>query len=322
MGRLEMNEGQHRARTRRHQHDEEALRLDRADPGIVRAKQPQEAVVLRLPVRSTSEGVHDVVSPLASARTVRPRTRTIGRAAIAQMRELSLMAAVVAKAPLVRIVRQDLRTAEALVPVDESVASARPVVLVHGLGGTKSGWSALTRALKARGVTVHAMSYSPVGVTVEQLAERLEATVVRLRSETGADKVHLVGHSLGGVVIAQAFADGRLGGQIDTVVTIAAPFGGSPWASLLPLGATIRALRGGSPLLRRLAVAPAPEGVRWLAITATLDIIVPGRRAVPPQPGAQIVSIDDVGHLGLLLSTQVVSRIVAALPAAEMAAAA
>jgi len=61
--------------------------------------------------------------------------------------------------------------------------------------------------------------------------------------------------------------------------------------------------------------------VRWLAFTATLDIIVPGRRAVPPQSEAQTVSVDDVGHLGLLLSRQVVSRIVDALPAGEPAAA-
>jgi triacylglycerol lipase len=49
-------------------------------------------------------------------------------------------------------------------------------------------------------------------------------------------------------VIAQAFADGRLSGQVDTVVTIAVPFGGSPWARLLPLGAIVR---GGQPHRRR-----------------------------------------------------------------------
>src|SRR6478672_8573588 len=49
-------------------------------------------------------------------------------------------------------------------------------------------------------------------------------------SQTGADKVHLVGHSLGGVVIAQAIAGGRLTGRVDTVVTLASPFGGSPSA--------------------------------------------------------------------------------------------
>jgi pimeloyl-ACP methyl ester carboxylesterase len=52
-----------------------------------------------------------------------------------------------------------------------------------------------------------AMSYPPLGTSVEQLAERLVAEVERILRRTGADKVHLVGHSLGGAVIAEAIAD-------------------------------------------------------------------------------------------------------------------
>jgi hypothetical protein len=139
-------------------------------------------------------------------------------------------------------------------------------------------------------------------------------------AKTGADKVHLVGHSLGGVVIAEAIASGRLAGQVDTVVTLGAPFRGSPWAHLFPFGAITRALRGDSPLLRRIARAPVPEGVRWLAFTATFDMIVPGPRSVPPHPGVETVTVGGVGHLGMLLSQQVVGRIVAVLAGSGWAA--
>ena len=98
-------------------------------------------------------------------------------------------------------------------------------------------------------------------------------------------------------------------------VTLAAPFGGSPWANLLPFVAVVRALREGSPLLRRLACAPIPDGVRWLAFTAPLDMIVPGLRSVPAHADVETVTVGGVGHLGMLLSRQVVGRIVAALPA-------
>ncbi len=206
-------------------------------------------------------------------------------------------------------------------PLQPKVRPVRPVLLVHGWAGTTAGWFALTDALRARGVTVAAMSYRPFGTSVEQLAERLADSVSDLLSETGADKVHLVGHSLGGVVIAQAFADGLLAGRVDSVVTMAAPFGGSPWANLLPVGATVRSLRDGSPLLRRLARAPVPDGVRWLAITATSDLIVPGRRSVPAHAEVQTMTVDGVGHSGLLLSSHVVSSIVAALPTHEQAVA-
>jgi triacylglycerol lipase len=260
-----------------------------------------------------------LLSPIGAAR---PSAQVIGRAAVAQVQELGVMAAVAAMAPLGRAGRSLERAVDALLPVAGHAAStARPVLLVHGFAGTKSCWFALTRALRARGMTVDAIDYLPFGTSVERLADRLAVKVASLLAETGADKVHLVGHSLGGVIIAQAFADGRLTGQVDTVVTIAAPFGGSPWANLLPLGATVRALRDGSPLLRRLATAPVPDGVQWVAFTATLDMIVPGRRSVPAQAGVRTVTVDNVGHVGLLLSQQVVGRIVDALPKHERAVA-
>jgi pimeloyl-ACP methyl ester carboxylesterase len=168
-------------------------------------------------------------------------------------------------------------------------------------------------------VTVDAITYTPFGNSVGQLADRLVAEVRTILSQTGADKLHLVGHSLGGVVIAQAIADGGLDGLVDTVVTLGSPFGGSPWANLLPFGEIARTLREGSPLLRRLASAPAPDGVRWLAFTAALDIIVPGLRSVPAHAKVETITVGGVGHLGMLLSRQVVKHIVDALPACSIA---
>jgi triacylglycerol lipase len=206
-------------------------------------------------------------------------------------------------------------TLVALQRVQAHPASTRPVLLVHGFGGTKSSWYFVARALAAEGLTVDAITYTPFGTSVEQLADRLAVEVERMLSQTGADRVHLIGHSLGGVVIAQAIASGRLAGKVDTIVTLGAPFGGSPWAHLLPVGAIARALREGSPLLRRLASTPVPEGLRWLAITATLDVVVPGARSVPAHAEVETVTIGGVGHLGMLASPQVVRRIVAAFSA-------
>jgi triacylglycerol lipase len=250
--------------------------------------------------------------PIGGARSL---VRMIGRAAMVQAYEVGLMASLAAMAPL-HLAGGSSDPAFGAPSVQERTApAARPVLLVHGFGGTKSSWSFLARTLRARGLTVDAITYAPFGTSVEQLADRLAVEVERMLSQTGADKVHLVGHSLGGVVIAQAIAGGRLTGQVDTVVTLGAPFGGSPWANLLPVGAVARALREGSPLLRRLASAPVPDGVRWLAFTATLDMIVPGIRSVPAHAEVETVTFGGVGHLGMLLSRQVVGRIVTALPA-------
>jgi triacylglycerol lipase len=247
--------------------------------------------------------------------------RRIGHVAVVQAFEVRLMASVAARAPLHLVGGgfDEGLSGQAAVQAQREPA-ARPVLLVHGFGGTKSSWSYLARTLRARGVIFDAISYAPFGTSVEQVADQLAAEVAWMLSKTGADKVHLVGHSLGGVVIAQAIASGRLAGQVDTVVTLGAPFGGSPWAHLFPFGAITRALRGDSPLLLRIARAPVPAGVRWLAFTATFDMIVPGLRSAPPHPEVETVTVGGVGHLGMLLSQQVVSRIVAALASSGWAA--
>jgi triacylglycerol lipase len=271
-------------------------------------RRPSARVGARIP--------RDVMPPLGPIGSARKLIRTMGRAAMVQACELGLMASVAATVPLQLAGGGLDPTVRVLPPVQTPTApTARPVLLVHGFAGTASSWSFLARTLNARGLTVDAMTYTPFGTSVEQLADRLVVEVERLLAHTGADKLHLVGHSLGGVVIAQAVGSGRLTGLIDTVVTLAAPFGGSPWANLLPFGAVIRALREGSPLLRRVASAPVPDGVRWLAFTATLDMIVPGLRSVPAPADVETVTVGGVGHLGMLLSEQVAARIVAALPA-------
>jgi hypothetical protein len=63
-----------------------------------------------------------------------------------------------------------------------------------------------------------------------------------------------------------------------------------------------------------------PDGVRWLAVTAALDIIVPGLRSVPNHAQAETIRVTGVGHLGMLRSSEVIERIGAALSARGSAA--
>jgi triacylglycerol lipase len=257
---------------------------------------------------------------LAGARAA---VQAVARAAVVHANEVAMLMSVVALAPLRMVGGRDESASDRLPHLKARTApTTRPVLLVHGLAGTKSSWALVAETLSARGLTVDAIAYPPVGTSVERLADQVVAEVQTILYRTGADKVHLVGHSLGGVVIAQAIADGRLDGMVDTVITLGSPFGGSPWAGLLPFVEIVRALRRGSPLLQRLASAPVPDGVRWLAVTAALDIIVPGLRSVPTHAEVETITFGDVGHLGLLVSRQVIAYIAAALSARESATAA
>jgi triacylglycerol lipase len=249
-------------------------------------------------------------APKGLLRTARAAVQTVRRAALVQANEAAMLMSTVAMAPL-RLVAGSYDTASSSLPTVKALTSptTRPVLLVHGFGGTKSSLALIARALDAQGMTVEAMGYPPLGMSVAQLAERLVDEVEKILVATGTDKVHLVGHSLGGVVIAQAIADSRLTGRVDTVITLGSPFGGSPWAGVLPFVEIVRELRADSPVLRRLASASLPEGVRWLSLTAALDIIVPGSRAVRSHSQAQTITFEGVGHLGMLVSRQVIGCI-------------
>ena len=73
---------------------------------------------------------------------------------------------------------------------------------------------------------IHAMNYSSRGADVDGLAEICVLRAHEVMAATGADRIHLVGHSLGGMVIRKAVqAMGLV--EASSVVTVATPTVGS-----------------------------------------------------------------------------------------------
>ena len=121
------------------------------------------------------------MSPFGPIGGARRLAGKLGRAATVQANEVRLMASVAVMAPL-HLVGGGLGPAFGALPAvqEQSAPTSRPVLLVHGFGGTKSSWSYLARNLSARGLTFDAITYAPFGTSVEQLADRLVAEVERV----------------------------------------------------------------------------------------------------------------------------------------------
>jgi len=152
---------------------------------------------------------------------------------------------------------------------------------------------------------VHTVPYNPVTATLSSIARGLWTTCHEAMEAASSDHVHLIGHSLGGVVVRYGVQRTGLAADVRTAVTVAAPHRGTPLASL-GWGSLVRDLRVDSPMLRDLdrGVGAGADGVRWVAYYAECDLIVApeSARLDKPELHALNVAIPDVGHLGILRS--------------------
>ena len=189
-------------------------------------------------------------------------------------------------------------------PNDDAPHCTTPVVLVHGYLGNRSSWFPLERGLAAAGVVnVRAVTYDALASDLPAMAGQVLAACRRALREAGAERVNVVGHSLGGLVVRYALHVLGLAEYVGTAVTVATPHRGVPVARF-GRGAVVTALRPSSRLLAELDAACRPDGVRWVAYYSNSDVIVPARSARLTHPALQVDNrlIPDQGHISILRS--------------------
>ncbi len=196
--------------------------------------------------------------------------------------------------------------------VGDVEAAGTPILLLHGMVDNGSIFTVLRRGLVRRGFgRVETVNYSPLTMDVRVAARRLAETVEELVASSGYRRVHVIGHSLGGLV-ARYYVQ-RLGGdaRVHTLVTLGTPHSGTVPAYLLPVRLG-RQLRPGSDLMRELA-GPAPGcRTRFLAYWSDLDqMMIPKSAAMLTHPDltARNVRVRGVGHLSFAIDRRVVHEI-------------
>jgi triacylglycerol lipase len=195
-------------------------------------------------------------------------------------------------------------------------AAGTPILLVHGMVDNRSIFALLRRGLRRRGFgRVLALNYSPLSDDVREVAQRLAELIESVCADTGYERVHVVGHSMGGLV-ARYYVQ-KLGGdaRVHTLVTLGTPHEGTTVAYLLP-HPLVRQLRPGSTLLAELA-EPAPGcSTRVVAIWSDLDQLMSPKTSAElrhPDLRARNVFVRGVGHMSLPVDGRVVHEICATL---------
>lgn len=200
--------------------------------------------------------------------------------------------------------------------VGDVVAAGTPIVLIHGVMDNRSIFTVLRRGLHRRGFgSTYALNYSPLTDDIRSVAVRLGDLVEEVCEETGHDRLHVVGHSMGGLI--GRYLVQRLGGdeRVHTLVTLGTPHQGTLPAHLVPLPVA-RQMRIGGDLIEELA-EPAPGcRTRILAVWSDIDQLVipqPNAQVLHPDLNARNLLVRGVGHLSLPVDGRVVREISATL---------
>jgi pimeloyl-ACP methyl ester carboxylesterase len=137
---------------------------------------------------------------------------------------------------------------------------------------------------------------------IPRAAVRLGAAIEELSAATGYARIHVIGHSLGGM-IARYYVQ-RLGGDqhVHTLVTLGTPHHGTQLARAAPLLPLVRQLTPDSPLIQELAEPAQGCRARFVAFYGDIDhLVVPGRNARLDHPdlNVQNIAVHGVGHLSM-----------------------
>lgn len=203
-------------------------------------------------------------------------------------------------------------------PVRSQPAQERPdrvpVLLIHGYFCNRALWRPMADRIAALGHAVQAIDLEPPFASIDRYALQIEEAVQQLLMRTGAPRVALVCHSMGGLA-ARAWLREHGEARVQQVITLGTPHRGTLLAAF-GHGRNVRQMRRDSDWLRTLAQQEAnrtPERMlQWLLIRSWQDNIVMPQG---PQtlPGARTLSFAGMGHVGLVYDQRVQQAVIDAL---------
>ena len=204
-------------------------------------------------------------------------------------------------------------------PVPGLPHQGSPIVLVPGFLCNRGYYGQFRRFLQRQGYgQVWAVTLEPVFGSIEDNARHLGELIEQICAETGADKLVLIGHSMGGVVI-RTYLDTQGGAKrVERAIALGSPFGGTVLAAgPRGLGENLRQMIPGNAWLAELAGherQPCP--VPFTAIWSPHDSIV------APQNGTRVsdiygqnIALPGVGHMEMIVSRPIMQAVLGCLQA-------
>ncbi len=196
----------------------------------------------------------------------------------------------------------------ALGPDPNGRRDGAPILLVHGYVCNRGLWMAMSKKLAAAGLgPIYTVSLTPLFSGIDTLVPKLNAKIEAICAETGAPKVMIVAHSMGGLV-ARAYLAQTDSSRVAKLVTLGSPHRGTQLARL-GLGINASQMSTESAWLKDLAsreTGRAPPGTLSI-YTLNDDLVYPPESSV--LAWAENVPVSAIGHMGLVFSDAVAERV-------------
>ena len=156
------------------------------------------------------------------------------------------------------------------------VAAQTPVLLVPGWFDTERDLAALRIRLLSAGWPVGgvvALTFEKPTGSNEEHAEEISNAVLALRESSGAPKIDVVAHSMGGLAV-RAYLRGAGANTVRRVAFLGTPHRGT-YSAYLAFGDGREEMIPGSEFLTsQNAEAPVPEGVEAMTVRTPIDALV------------------------------------------------
>lgn len=181
-------------------------------------------------------------------------------------------------------------------------AGELPVLLIHGFACNRGAWWWLKPRLERAGYCVASVTLEPLSGSIDAYVSQVSRRIDEIRSATGAQRVTVIAHSMGGLV-ARALVRDAGAQTIARVVTLGTPHQGSMLAWVMR-GANARQMRPGNSWLATLNQMEWPPSVPLVSIYSLHDnLVAPQDNAT--LAGAQLIPLPALGHHELISSQHV-----------------
>jgi triacylglycerol lipase len=189
-------------------------------------------------------------------------------------------------------------------------ATINPVVLVHGFTASPSSMATLKANFEAQGRQAFSIDYNSENNVTN--ANQLATFINDVKAQTGAEKVDLVGHSMGG--LSTRYYLKNLGGQanVSEYVSLGSPHYGVWSACLLPTSLGGQMCPWSSFLSSLNSGDDTPGSLLYTTIYSTGDTTVPNSSS-RLDGGACFKQVTGVSHSGLTTNSTVFTHVLSAV---------